>query len=69
MADDPVFLETEMREIAERKEKIQRQLGELKSSDMDKNSPLQDEISWLMEKHKQLKDRWEKALRGQSSGR
>ncbi len=69
MADDPVLLETEMREIAERKEKIQRQLGELKPSDMDKNSPLQDELSWLMEKHKQLKDRWEKALTGRSPER
>ncbi len=69
MADDPLALETEMREIAEQIKKRQKELGELERSDMDKNSPLQDKISRLIEKHKLLRDRWEKARIGGNIGR
>ena len=66
MADDPLALETEMREIAEQIRNRQNELAELEPSDMGKNNPIQDELSRLFEKRKQLKERWEKALTGQS---
>ncbi len=66
MADDPLALETEMREIAEQIRNRQNELAELEPSDMGKNNPIHDELSRLIEKRKQLKERWEKALTGQS---
>ncbi len=66
MADDPLALETEMREIGEQIRNRQNELAELEPSDMGKNNPIQDELSRLFEKRKQLKERWEKALTGQS---
>jgi hypothetical protein len=35
-------------------------------SDMSENNQLQDELAELIEKRKQLKERWKKALTGQS---
>ncbi len=66
MADDPLALETEMREIAEQIRNRQNELAELEPSDMGKNNPIHDELSRLIEKRKQLKERWEKELTGQS---
>ncbi len=67
MADDPLALETEMREIAEQIRNRQNELAELEPSDMGKNNPIHDELSRLIEKRQQLKERWEKALTGQSA--
>ena len=69
MADDPLALETEMREIDEQMRKCQKELDELERSDVGKTSPKQREISRLMEKRDLWQKRWEKAIRGQSSGR
>ena len=66
MADDPLALETQMSEIAEQIRNRQNELAELEPSDMGKTNPIQDELSRLFEKRKQLKERWEKALTGQS---
>ncbi len=65
MAGDPLALEKEMRENAEQIWKCQQKLDE-QPSNMGENNPLQDELSRLIEKRKQLKERWEKALTGQS---
>ncbi len=66
MADDPSLLETEISAITERMKELKKELDELGASDMDKGNRLQDKISRLHEKRKQLKERWEKALTGQS---
>ena len=66
MANDPLELEIKMHENAKRMEEVRRQLAELKDADMSENNPLQNELAERIEKHKQLKERWEKALTGQS---
>ncbi len=57
MADDPIALETEMSEIAEQIRNRQLKLEE-QPSDMSENNQLQDELAELIEKRKQLKERW-----------
>ncbi len=65
MADTPDALETEMIEISEQIRNRRLKLEE-QPSDMSENNQLQDELAELIEKRKQLKERWKKALTGQS---
>ncbi len=64
MADTPYALETEMIEISEQIRNRRLKLEE-QPSDMSENNQLQDELAELIEKRKQLKERWKKALTGQ----
>ncbi len=65
MADDALALETEMIEISEQIRNRRLKLEE-QPSDMSENNQLQDDLAELIEKRKQLKERWKKALTGQS---
>ena len=59
MADDPLELEKELRENAERMAEVQRQLVE-QPPDMSENNRLQDELGELERKRDQLNERWGK---------
>ncbi len=61
MADDPLELEKELRENAERMAEVQRQLVE-QPPDMSENNRLQDELGELERKRDQLNERLGKAL-------
>ena len=63
MADTPYALETEMIEISKQIRNRRLKLEE-QPSDMSENNQLQDELAELIEKRKQLKERWKKALTG-----
>ena len=59
MADDPLKLETKLRENAERMAEVRRQLDE-QPSDMGENNQLQDELEELERERDQLNERWRK---------
>ena len=65
MADDPLELETKLRENAERMAEVRRRLDQ-QPSDMGENNKLQYELEELERERDQLNERWEKALTGQS---
>ena len=65
MADPSYAFETEMIEIAEQIRDRRLKL-EKRPSDMSENNQLQDELAELIEKRKQVGERWKKALTGQS---